>query len=41
LIGVIHHIHRQVATGTSFEVPKNASFKLKVKEVLDYCCSYY
>ncbi|CAB5502028.1 hypothetical protein AZO1586I_1520 [Bathymodiolus thermophilus thioautotrophic gill symbiont] len=27
--------------GTSFEVPKNASFKLKVKEVLDYCCSYY
>jgi len=27
--------------GSSFEVPKNSSFKLKVKEVTDYCCSYY
>jgi len=27
--------------GTSFEVPKDSSFKLKVKEVTDYCCSYY
>ncbi|BAS67344.1 pyrimidine/purine nucleoside phosphorylase [Bathymodiolus septemdierum thioautotrophic gill symbiont] len=27
--------------GTSFEVPKDASFKLKVKTVVDYCCSYY
>ncbi|SFV76592.1 UPF0345 protein LIC_12681 [hydrothermal vent metagenome] len=27
--------------GTSFEVPKNASFKLNVKEVTDYCCSYW
>ncbi|MDC9715274.1 MAG: pyrimidine/purine nucleoside phosphorylase [Gammaproteobacteria bacterium] len=27
--------------GTSFEVPKNSSFKLQVKEVIDYCCSYY
>ena len=27
--------------GTSFEVPKDASFKLKVKIVVDYCCSYY
>jgi len=26
---------------TSFEVPKDSSFKLKVKEVTDYCCSYY
>ncbi|SMM98067.1 FIG074102: hypothetical protein [uncultured Candidatus Thioglobus sp.] len=27
--------------GTSFEVPKNSTFKLVVKEVTDYCCSYY
>ena len=27
--------------GSSFEVPKDSSFKLKVKEVTDYCCSYY
>lgn len=26
--------------GQSFEVPKNSSFKLIVKEVTDYCCSY-
>lgn len=24
----------------TFEVPANSSFKLKVKEVTDYCCSY-
>ncbi|SMN10851.1 FIG074102: hypothetical protein [uncultured Candidatus Thioglobus sp.] len=28
-------------TGTSFEVPKDSKFKLVVKEVSDYCCSYY
>ena len=27
--------------GMSFEVPKNSSFKLQVKEVTDYCCSYW
>jgi len=27
--------------GDSFEVSKDSSFKLKVKEVTDYCCSYY
>ena len=26
--------------GQSFEVPANASFKLWVKKVTDYCCSY-
>ncbi|MDF2505907.1 pyrimidine/purine nucleoside phosphorylase [Clostridium sp.] len=26
--------------GQSFEVPANSSFKLVVKEVADYCCSY-
>ena len=24
----------------SFEVPANSSFKLQVKSVVDYCCSY-
>lgn len=27
--------------GMSFEVPKDSSFKLKVKSVTDYCCSYF
>ncbi len=26
--------------GRSFEVPANSKFKLKVKAVTDYCCSY-
>lgn len=26
--------------GESFEVPANSKFKLVVKEVADYCCSY-
>ncbi len=26
--------------GTSFHVPANASFKLKVATLTDYCCSY-
>lgn len=26
--------------GDSFEVPANASFRLKVRAVTDYCCSY-
>ena len=26
--------------GESFEVPANSSFKLEVKSVVDYCCSY-
>ena len=26
--------------GSSFDVPANASFKLKVSELTDYCCSY-
>jgi uncharacterized protein YaiE (UPF0345 family) len=26
--------------GTSFEVPANSKFALKVKTVTDYCCSY-
>jgi uncharacterized protein YaiE (UPF0345 family) len=26
--------------GTRFDVPANASFKLKVTKLTDYCCSY-
>ena len=26
--------------GTSFSVPANANFKLKVTKLTDYCCSY-
>ena len=26
--------------GSSFDVPANASFKLKVSKLTDYCCSY-
>ena len=29
-----------ICGGESFEVPANSSFKLKVKTVADYCCSY-
>ena len=29
-----------ITEGQSFEVPGNSSFKLKVKELVDYCCSY-
>lgn len=27
-------------TGESYDVPANASFKLKIEGVADYCCSY-
>ena len=26
--------------GSSFDVPANSSFKLKIEEGFDYCCSY-
>jgi hypothetical protein len=29
-----------IVAGESFEVPANSSFKLQVKSVVDYCCSY-
>jgi len=29
-----------VKGGEAFEVPENASFKLKVTQLTDYCCSY-
>jgi len=31
---------QQVGAGDTFEVPANSSFKLKIKSVTDYCCSY-
>tara|TARA_B110000305_G_scaffold85559_1_gene96349 strand:- start:8338 stop:8649 length:312 start_codon:yes stop_codon:yes gene_type:complete len=30
----------KVKGGQSFEVPANSTFKLEVKDVVDYCCSY-
>jgi hypothetical protein len=29
-----------ITSGESFEVPANSSFKLQVKSVVNYCCSY-
>jgi hypothetical protein len=29
-----------INTGASFEVPANSSFKLKLTQPVDYCCSY-
>jgi uncharacterized protein YaiE (UPF0345 family) len=31
---------RPVKGGESFDVPANSSFRLKVKGVTDYCCSF-
>ncbi|MCH1924024.1 pyrimidine/purine nucleoside phosphorylase [Shewanella sp. C32] len=31
---------QQVVGGESFNVPANASFKLKIHQLTDYCCSY-
>ena len=30
----------KITAGDSFEVPAKSSFKLKIKQVTDYCCSY-
>ncbi|WP_010680963.1 pyrimidine/purine nucleoside phosphorylase [Acetivibrio cellulolyticus] len=32
--------YRTFKTGDIFEVPANSSFKLIIKEIADYCCSY-
>jgi len=29
-----------ITGGQLFEVPANSSFKLQVKSVVDYCCTY-
>jgi uncharacterized protein YaiE (UPF0345 family) len=31
---------KTIQGGESFEVPAQSIFKLKVKSVVDYCCSY-
>lgn len=31
---------REVVGGESFEVPSNSAFKLKIKTITDYCCSF-
>lgn len=31
---------KTISEGQSFEVPSNSKFKLIVKDVADYCCSY-
>ena len=31
---------KTLVTPTTFEVPANSSFDLKIKTVTDYCCSY-
>ena len=35
-----HSDWQKFKTGEVFEVPANSSFKLKLKEPVDYCCSY-
>ncbi len=31
---------QSIKSGDSFEVPSNSSFKVKVSQVTDYCCTY-
>ena len=31
---------QQIVSGQSFNVPANAKFSLRIKQVTDYCCSY-
>ncbi|OGW33004.1 MAG: hypothetical protein A2X59_09315 [Nitrospirae bacterium GWC2_42_7] len=31
----------KISGGMSFEVPANSKFKLKVKTLTDYCCSFF
>lgn len=31
---------QNISAGQSFEVPANSKFGLKIKTVVDYCCSY-
>jgi len=31
---------QKIYSGESFEVPAKSSFKLEVKSLVDYCCSY-
>lgn len=31
---------KAIPNGTSFDVPANTKFSIKVKNIADYCCSY-
>ena len=31
---------KEITGGDSFEVPANSGFDIKIKTVVDYCCSY-
>lgn len=31
---------KKIAAGESFEVPGNSSFRIRINELTDYCCSY-
>ena len=35
-----HKAWQTIKEGGSFEVPSRAVFKLNVKSIIDYCCSY-
>ena len=30
----------RIENGTSFEVPANSAFKIKIHQITNYCCSY-
>jgi len=30
-----------IKEGMSFYVPKNSSFKVEIKKLVNYCCSYF
>jgi uncharacterized protein YaiE (UPF0345 family) len=30
-----------IQAGESFDIPANSIFKIKVKSITDYCCSYF
>ncbi len=31
---------QHIVAGQAFEVPANATFSLRIKQITDYCCSY-
>ncbi len=35
-----HNTWQTIKAGESFEVPSQSVFKLEVKSIVDYCCSY-
>lgn len=35
------HEWRAIPNGSSFDVPANSTFGIKVKSIADYCCTYF